>query len=276
MTFLVLYDRRQQPQRTAIANNEAELQRYLDAGFVIVTASEYNRVSALVPQSSLDELPSLLAATALLAQIQQQQRQIASLPNVDTKALERLQNRLKAEYQRITQEFTNGKLTPEQWYRQMIDLINRGNIAASALAVGGTQNLSAQDLQAIERANEVQASYLNGFRRALEGMSAAAMIARAALYAGSITALFWLIASRAMGLPELPAQPGVLTSCHMHCGCGWRIVPLAGDGNYDCTWVVDAALENCPECLRRAEEFNPLQIRGGIIQPFNPVGLYTV
>lgn len=275
MTFLVFYDQRGQVQRVAIAPDEAVTQRYLDAGFVIVTPSEYNRAALLVPEISLDELPTLIAATALLAQIQKQQRQLASLRDVDTVALERLQSRLREEYKRITTDFTEGRITIEQWYRQMADLSNRANIAASALAVGGVNKLSAADLQAIERANETQLAYLNGFRRELETMSILAAIARAALYAGAITALFWTIFAQATGMPPLPAQPGVLTSCHTNCKCSWNILTLAGNGNWDCFWEV-SAVEHCPECLRREQVFNPLQIRGGIIQVFNPIGIYTV
>lgn len=274
MTFLVLYDARGQAQRVAVATNEGDIQRYLESGFVIVTEDEYQRAASLVPTATLDELPSLIAATALLAQLQAQQRTLASIPNVDTEGLERLQAFLKAEYQRITQAFTDGTITIEQWYRQMVDLSNRANIAASALAVGGVSNLSSEDLQAIERANETQISYLNGFRRVLVGMSVAGAIARAALYAGAITALFWAATARAMGLPMLPAMPGVLTSCHTNCKCSWDIQPLAGNGNYDCYWRV-APAEHCNECVARQREFNPLQIRNGIIQPFTPVGLYT-
>ena len=276
MTFLVFYDTRGQAQRVATANNEADTQRYLDAGFVVVSEPEYNRAALLVPETTLDELPSLIAATALLAQLQSQQRQITSLQNVDTEALERLQAFLKTEYQRITQSFTDGTITIEQWYRQMVDLSNRANIAASALAVGGVSNLSADDLQAIERANETQISYLNGFRRVLVGMSVAGAIARAALYAGAITALFWAATARVLGLPLLPAMPGVLTSCLTHCHCRWDIIMLAGNGNYDCYWLIDYDVENCPECIRRSQEFKPLKIRNGIIQPFNPVGLYKI
>jgi hypothetical protein len=274
MTFLVFYDKRGQAQRVATANNEADVARYLDAGFVTVAQSEYNRAASLVPVATVDELPSLIAATALLAQIQTQQRTIAQLDTVNTEALERLQARLKADYQRITSDFQNGTITIDQWYRQMVDLSNRANIAVTALAVGGVRNLTADDLQAIERANETQSSYLNGFRREMGALSTLAAIARAALYAGALSALFWAATSRMLGLPELPAQPGVLTSCTSQCKCHWSIKKLDGDGNWDCRWIL-AIAEHCPECVARSDAFDPLQIRGGIIQPFNPAGIYT-
>lgn len=274
MTFLVFYDQRGQAQRVAIASNEADVARYLDAGFVTVTQSEYNRAALLVPVATADELPSLIAATALLAQIQNQQRQLATLQTADTAALERLQSRLREEYRRITTDFTNGTISIEQWYRQMADLSNRANIAGSALAVGGVENLTAADLQAIERANETQLAYLNRFRRELTGLSVAIAIARAALYAGAISALYWLVFTQAMGLPTLPAQPGVLTSCTSQCKCHWGIKKLDGNGNWDCYWRLGEA-EHCRECVQREEVFNPLQIRNGIIQVFNPTGIYT-
>lgn len=274
-TYLVFYDPRGQAQRVAIATNEADREAYLEAGFTAVSQAEYNRAALLVPAITVNELPTLLAATSLLQQIMQRERQLAQLQPVDKDRLDRLQAQLRLEYQRLTTDFTDGTISLEQWYRQMADLSNRANIAASGLAVGGIDNLTATDVQTIERANETQLAYLNRFRREITGISAAIAIARAALYAGAITALYWLVFTQAAGLPPLPAMPGVLTSCLTNCKCSWDIQTLAGNGNYDAHWRT-SALESCPQCLRREREFNPLQIRNGIIQPFNPVGIYTV
>lgn len=274
ITYLVLVDRRGQPQRVATSDNEADVQRYIDAGFTVITASEYNQAAALVPSAELDDLPALAAATGLLTQIQNQQRRIAGIPNVDPARLDALQTTVREEYRRITTAFTGGQLSAEQWYRQMVDLVNRANIAASALAVGGVQNLSTEDVRSIERANETQAAYLNRFRREVEQLSVLAMIARAVLYAGAIAALYWMAVARMMGMPPLPAQPGVLTRCHGNCKCSWDIQRLPGNGNFDAYWRLRPA-EHCPNCLRRAQEFNPLKIRNGIIQPFNPNGIYS-
>lgn len=274
-TYLVFYDPRGQAQRVAIANNEADRQAYLDAGFTAVSQAEYNRAALLVPSITIDELPTLLAATSLLQQIMQRERQLGQLQAVDRDRLDRLQAQLRLEYGRITTEFTNGTISLEQWYRQMADLSNRANIAVSGIAVGDIDNLTGADLQTIERANETQLAYLNRFRREITGISTAIAIARAASYAGAISALFWTVYAAATGMPALPAQPGVLTSCLTNCKCRWNIIPLAGNGNWDCFWEI-SPVENCPQCLQRERVFSPLQIRNGVIQPFNPVGIYTV
>jgi hypothetical protein len=132
------------------------------------------------------------------------------------------------------------------------------------------------DKQEAERINEVQIAYLIQFRRALEAgaLSIREALRRAAMYAGIITTVYWLTHTRAIGLPQLPAMPGVRTSCLSNCLCSWRITELAGNGNWDCDWMLQPA-DHCPQCLRRNQVFSPLRIRRGIIQPFNPIGLYT-
>lgn len=273
-THFVLYDQRGQVQRVALAEDMVQAQRYLDAGFVPVSESEYNRAALLVPLATLDDLALIAAASGVLRQIQQQERQLATMRDVDAKQLEKLIVRLQRDYRQIATAFTNGETTIEQWYRQMVDLSNRANIAAAALAVGGVDRLSRNEVQQIERANAAQTSYLNRFKREAPTLSAAMLIARALLYAGGIRGLFWLISTRALGMPALPAYPSVRTSCRVHCKCWWDIQTLAGNGNWDCYWRLGQA-EHCNECLQRQAVFKPLKIRNGIIQPFNPAGIYT-
>jgi hypothetical protein len=142
--------------------------------------------------------------------------------------------------------------------------------------VNGQNNLIASDLQAIERANEVQGRFLARFRRELEsgqlGVSDNQIVARARQYAQSNGSLFEDGYTFAVTGVRLPYQPKVLTCCGIYCHCGWNIVYLEGQGNIDCFWKLGIA-EHCRTCVRRSTVLAPLQIRNGIMQPFNPVGL---
>ena len=275
--FLVLYDRRGQCQRVAIAENEADLLAFESAGFVIVSHSEYDRCAGLAATAERDTLPTLVAAAGILVAANAATAPVAMLTvPANRTTLNNLQATLDTRLQTTTQRYLSGNISISQWNRQMTDIVNQGNIAARQVAVGGVRNLTRVDIRAIERANEVQAQFLNRFRRELEAgnLSDKQAIARARMYKGSTTPVFEDGRTAAMGLPPLPAQPAVRTSCHSNCLCHWDINPLDGLGNWDCWWVL-ARAEHCEQCLNREAAFSPLQIRNGIIQPFNAIGIYT-
>lgn len=277
-TFLALYDRRGQCQYVAVATTTADLQAYLEAGFVEVDESEYNRCAALTRRIRITDLPLILAAADVLRQILTRPR--SQPPQVDPdqqrRILRQIQGRLDSEFQAITDEFLAENLTAEQWQRRMMDTVNSGNIAVRQVAVGGAGNLSQGDIRAIERANETQAQYLNRFRRDLEAgqLSEAQARARARLYASSGTPLFEEGRSAAMGLPTLPAYPALRTDCTIRCRCHWSFGRLPGRGNWNCYWILGDA-DHCDTCIAREAAFDPLRIRNGIIQPFNPSGIYA-
>jgi len=78
----------------------------------------------------------------------------------------------------------------------------------------------------------------------------------------------------ALGLPVLPAYPRDNTSeCLMNDACRWVIVPT-GPNSWDCYWRLTPGVESCPNCLKRAEVWNPLVITDGVIQPFDARGLF--
>lgn len=53
--------------------------------------------------------------------------------------------------------------------------------------------------------------------------------------------------------------------CLSNCQCRWEINQLEGEGNYDCHWRLGGT-KHCQTCEVRAGEWNPLQVRGGMLQ----------
>lgn len=273
MIFLVLYDQRGQCQRVASTDNANIAQQFINAGFVEVTEAEYQRCAELVDGATLADLPRLQQARQFLQSVGG--TTTATRVNVQTneEALTRLRQQQANRLSQITVDYLASEISQARWFRLMTDAIVRGNTAATGIAIGGLVNLTRELQQDIERDNEIQLGYLSKFRRELDGLSNKQAIQRSSLYAGAITSRYWTAHTRALGLPQLPAMPGVRTSCMSNCKCNWNIIPLPGEGNWDCQWRV-SAVEHCEECLRRQDIFNPLEIRNGVIQPFNPNGIY--
>jgi hypothetical protein len=269
MIYLALYDNRGQCLRVAQLQTEAQSQAYLDAGFVVVDETEFNRCAALVEESDTQDLERIMGARQALFTTEQRQRP----PQLDARELGRLQNRQVAQYERVTQEYIDGEITINRWERLFMDLINAGLGAASILGVGGLQYIDAVERQRIETEAQTQIGYLKRFKRDIETLSPAQTINRAKSYANATTARYWTAHTRALGLPQLPAMPGVRTTCQSNCKCNWNIIELPGNGNWDLQWRISAT-ESCEECLMRQRTFDPLQIRNGVVQPFNPNGIY--
>lgn len=256
MTPLVLYDSRGQCQAVALTDNPTP---FLQAGFVEVELAEYQRCALLVDRATESDLTRISTARQVLTQTQAPTRQRVQL---NLRGLERLQARQTSQYESITQSYLDGDLTQAQWYRQFVDLINSGLVASSALGVGGIGYLTRDDFQQIEQDSAIQIDYVNRFRRDIDNHSQPMALNRAKMYANATTSRYWTAHTRALGLPLLPAMPGVRTSCGSNCKCNWNIIELPGQGNWDCQWRV-AAVEHCEECLRRQRTFNPLEIRNG-------------
>jgi hypothetical protein len=276
MIYLILYDQRGQCQRVASVATRSQAQVFLDAGFVEGSRQEYNHCAAFVEPANRSDLAAIGIAGSLLSAIANRvERALLGIYEPDRPALATIQNELDRRMATITQDYLAGAINLDQWQRQMQDNINAGNTAGRILGVNGQQNMTQADIQAIERANETQAQFLNRFRRELEAgngsLSDNQIIARARQYSRSNTSLFENGYTFAVLGLQLPYQPTVLSCCGIYCKCHWVIAHLGGN-NFDCTWTLGLA-EHCPTCLAREAALNPLQIRNGVIQPFNPSGL---
>jgi hypothetical protein len=275
MIFLVLYDQRGQCQRVATATTRAIAAQFLAAGFVEVDEAEYRRCAELVSTATLDDLVTIGIAASLLSNILSNTRVARQFYEPNRNALSRIQSALDTEMQSVTQEYLSGNISIDQWQRRMQDNINAGNTASRVVAVNGQGNLTADDIRAIERANETQARFLNRFRREIEAdgrtLTDNQILARARQYSRSNTPVFESgYSSRVLGI-TLPYQPSVLTCCGIYCRCHWQIVQV-GANDFDCLWQLGSA-EHCKTCINRNRVLKPLQVRNGIIQTFNPSGL---
>lgn len=179
------------------------------------------------------------------------------------RALRLILARTLAAVQRLTRRLERGSLTTDEWQTAMEQTLRQHHALALMAGQGGGE-LSTASRKYLDLFVAQQMKYLQRFanevaERGYETRDAA----RAAMYAGAAKAPWWH--GKTKGLP-LPAMPGDgSTQCLSNCRCEWRIVPLEGDGNYDCYWQMNAD-EHCQTCTQRASDWAPLRIRGGELQ----------
>jgi hypothetical protein len=276
--FFALFDQRGQAQRIAQTASASDARQFEGAGFTEIDEATFDSLVDLVPIATVGSLGLLTAAATALTNIldntgarREQRRQV----RMNRGMLSRLRDATEADLDAITQEYLDGRINIRQWQRRMQDRINSANFASRIASKSGLQDMTQADLQAVERANATQARYLAKFRRELEAgqLTDAQARARARMYKGTVTPVYEEGLTDAVGLPTLPAYPAVRTECKSNCKCQWDIQPRPGNGNWDCYWRL-APAEHCPTCLARRRAFNPLRIRGGVIQPYNPTGIF--
>lgn len=176
--------------------------------------------------------------------------------------LERLLKTLTALIARATTRLQEGTIPLSQWERVMQRALARYSNAAF-MAGKDSPTMTDAELKAVGKMVNAQLKYLEGFvvdmqneKEFKEGWQA-----RAGSYANAVVQPYWGGKTKLLPLPDLPGNP-TGTQCGGRCRCKWDIKKLAGDGNYDCTWVIDKKAESCQTCEVRAERWNPLKIRG--------------
>lgn len=194
------------------------------------------------------------------------------------------QKRLQEEFERrvaiLATQIAIGLLSIGGWLRLMTEEVRTYHLAAALIASDGQLTPLARQIAEARIGRELR--FLRAFGADLDSgklpIDAEARIRqRAKLYSGSGDATFEEVRLTQLGLPRLPAYPkDHSTSCRGFCYCRWGIVQLEGDGNYDAFWHYDPLQDNCEHCPRRAAAWFPLQIRGGVIQPYSSVGLFRV
>lgn len=110
-----------------------------------------------------------------------------------------------------------------------------------------------------------QFSWLSDFRAEIQSEEEwqEGWTTRAESYALSIKVPYWNGEIKMLPLPAMPAQG---TQCLNNCGCSWRIETIdEGKGDYDCYWERSKE-DSCQTCLEREAQWNPIKIRGGILQ----------
>lgn len=177
----------------------------------------------------------------------------------------------------LTDDWTAGELSDDDWQRRMALEIRTLHAAAALLAVGSVDALTLELQRSVQLQTEAQLDALRQWSQGAQAptprRSPALLRARASLYGGAAHATYARLRVAALGLPDLPVYPTERSACFAHCFCYWAVTPLAGAGDFDCFWV-RSVVESCPQCLQRAATFAPLRVRKGVVQLYNPAGLF--
>lgn len=198
--------------------------------------------------------------------------------------LERLRQQFDERIVRITVKLLSGVAEDdsdalgdiEEWFDEMVDAIAEFHRAAAGLITDGDDIL-----RAITGVVADQIGYLDGFADDLKEMAEngqlgkivdapiqnyktpAQIMAQARMYAGAIRSSAFTALT--YGLP-LPAMPCEGTLCHTNCKCSWSVTDIDAEaGDHDAFWI-RGAKDSCQTCIIRAQEWNPVRIRGGILQ----------
>lgn len=198
------------------------------------------------------------------------------IPRVDDAAFRRYANYFTSQVERLNAGLVDGRITIEEWQLAMRTEIEQLNTTAYVIGRGGVGEMDSEDINQLNTIVDRQLAFVDNWANELKsgGMpSQAAMNSRAGLYLGSANAAIERGSTERLGVPALPFYPAEDTQCHGNCRCRWNIVAVPG--GFDCTWE-RAADDSCPTCLAREAVANPLQIRNGIVQPFNEAGTIYV
>jgi hypothetical protein len=161
-----------------------------------------------------------------------------------------------------------GTLTPVAWRRSMERLLAK-YASAGRLLGSGLSNLNPRDLVAVAKwLKSSQLPYLNQFGEVIAAAAEynPAWLPRAEMYGAASYSQYW--EGKTDGL-ALPAMPGQGVTCLSNCRCEWEIQWLDEEkGDADCYWRLGSDVErHCQVCLERSEQWNPIRIRGGDLQP---------
>jgi hypothetical protein len=171
--------------------------------------------------------------------------------------LEKLQNAVAD----LTAKLEAGDLEAQAWQNGMEQLLARYSLAAYMVGAD-TSALTASDMETIALIVQMQLAFLDNFTLVIQSEAEfqAGWNARAQQYAQHIIEPYWKGATRML---PLPAMPGDGTFCQCHCKWDIQVVD-EGAGDYDCFWKLGIVrTEHCQICEQRANDWAPLQIRGG-------------
>lgn len=153
----------------------------------------------------------------------------------------------------------------EAWQQELSRQLARYH-AASYLAGSGEATLAGPARAAVLNDLATQLKFLGKF--AVEIQNAAewqrGWNSRAAMYAKSIRVPYERGHTKMLPLPAMPGDGS--TTCLVNCDCGWDIIQLDGDENYDCHWRLGEVERHCQICKQRAMDWSPLEVRNGVVQ----------
>lgn len=160
----------------------------------------------------------------------------------------------------------NGQLTIVEWRTEMRQAVKDLHTTTTIIARGARENVSFSDWGRVGRRLRDQYGYLTKFAQKLETGAQAELAgignfpsedyiaARSQLYGGNTNATFWSTITYGL-LPQVPGDGQ--TVCLTNCGCTLRIEDSGDSHTVHVFWVINPALENCPDCQRLTGEWNP-------------------
>lgn len=182
----------------------------------------------------------------------------------------------------ISKALDIGKISVGDWLRAMLVEVDFVIFTAVQLGRGGTDKLTDADLLYIRRVTADQRTYLRKWAEQIGAaiaigvvVSAASLLTRALKYAQTAQSFLMVAYTLAMGMPLLPAYPKDWTSeCKSGDRCRW-IIKKVGPNSWDCYWEIDFGAESCITCVNRWETWYPLKIVDGVIESYDPTGLFV-
>lgn len=199
---------------------------------------------------------------------------------MDEQALDAIIEQFKTAIAKFTKEMLGGRevgeIPPEELAELLTDeaIEEWGNKFAEAIAlyhqsaaVVGNNGEPLTEEQSLKIGDTVatQIQYLTDFalRIRTDKDFDRSQLVRADMYANATRQSLFQAVTKFLPLPAMPAEG---TLCYTNCKCGWRIETIdEANEDYDCYWE-RSANDSCPTCVARARRWNPLRIRGGIIE----------
>lgn len=165
----------------------------------------------------------------------------------------------------LTGDLARNVLGLDVWLPQMERELAK-HAAAAYMAGKGSEALDEAALDKLAGQVGTQLGFLRNFavEMVADDQFQEGYQARAESYAASIKEPYWEGMTEVLPLPAMPTQG---TQCLTNCNCRWRIVPLdKAAGDYDAYWELENGSDHCQTCLERAEQWNPIRIRGFVLE----------
>lgn len=154
---------------------------------------------------------------------------------------------------------TRGDWTVRRWELEIRERLKTVYLAEYMLGRGGRNVMTQADYGRVGAMLKEQYDFLRGFALDVQAglLSEAQIAARTQLYHESAVQAFErgkaVAYSADLILPAYPADGR--TRCRSRCRCRWSIQETKT--RWKAYWRVSARAENCRDCLRRAQEYNP-------------------
>lgn len=179
-------------------------------------------------------------------------------------ALARLLSRLYPRVDMLTSELETGTMEPTAWRDSMAAMLAQGHTAAY-MSGQESAELAASDQRRLLRDLQAQLGFLDNFTAEIQKAAEfqKGWNARARMYADAVGASYYAGKFKMWALPALPRDGS--TQCLSRCNCSWDVQELEGEGNADAYWRLGPS-ESCQQCLERAQQWAPIQFRGGELQ----------